>query len=319
MSERKKPVEEIITEVLLRDSEAELRQLEPRFEGFVQSVLSRLDSAEAAEPERVLRADEASTEEIADAALLETEAFAPVLQAAFEAEISDLDWAAFGVEVDDAIDAEALAPSVAAALREEVTEAVAAREGDWASFTESVMSSLPAESVTVAELLTEATEAELSARDGEWRAFSARVFEAIDAEEKVAARASLEEQAVLAMKAEVESEVEAMAPAFGESFKKDVEKQIFKSGQQPDPWWTRAWAWVREMLSVDGAYGLAAAAATAVVLIAVTGLPPGEPAPSMPAASVALSGQVAVEQLSFEGDVTVMPEDGLTIVWLDDA
>lgn len=317
MSERKTSFE---TETLLREStEVVLRELAPRFDAFMQDVLTQLDADVPAEPERVLRVDEATPEELADAALFETEAFAPALRAAFDEEIEAQDWSAFAAGVDDAIDGEALAPAVSAALREQVEEAVAAREGDWAGFTESVLAELPAQTVTVAELLTASTEAELDARDGEWRAFSARVFEAIDAEQAEAARSPLEAQAVLALKAEVESEVEAMAPSFGEAFKKDVERQIFKSAQQPDPWWTRAWAWVREMTNLEGGYGLAAAAATAIVLVAVTGLPPTPDAPSMPPASVALNGQVAVEQLSFEGDVTVMPEDGLTIVWLDDA
>ena len=32
-----------------------------------------------------------------------------------------------------------------------------------------------------------------------------------------------------------------------------------------------------------------------------------------------LSGHVAVQRISFEGDVTVLPDDGVTVIWLDGA
>lgn len=314
------PKTHVSTETLLREAMQEhVDALAPRFDGFVQSVLTQLDADLPPEPERVLRADEASLEELADAKMFDEEGYelaGAALRAEAEAELEAVDWAAFAAGVDDALDGEALAPDVAVALREEADEAVAAREGEWSDFSAAVMAKLPAETVTVAELLTEHTEAELAAREGEWRAFSARVFEAVDAEARQTDRAPLEEQAIAALRADVESEVEAMSPSFGERFKKDVEKEIFKSAQQPDPWWTRAWAWCREMFAFEGGYGLAAAAATAVLLVAITGLPPGE-APRGEPVTTALPGEVAVDSLSFEGDVTVMPEDGITIVWLD--
>jgi hypothetical protein len=392
VSERESSVETTAETLLREELQAELGTLAPRFDGFAEAVLARLDAGEAAEPERVLRADEASAEEQADLPLFEEdfelagaalreeiaaelaaqdwsafaagiedgidgealapavgallreevaaelaaqdwsgfaagvedgidgEALAPAVGALLReevaAELAAQDWSGFAAGVEDGIDGEALAPAIGAALREATAEAVAARDGEWASFTSGVMAGLPAETVTVAELLTEEVEAELAQREGEWSAFTARVFEAVDAESRAVARAPLEAQAVEQLKHEVESEVEAMSGAFGETFRKEVEREIFKSAQEPTPWWTSAWAWVKAQLSGGEGYGLVAAAATAALLIAVTGVPRGDD-PALPAIAVAPPGSVAVEALSFEGDVTVMPEDGITIVWID--
>lgn len=386
-----------VDELLREQSQSALQDLAPRFEGFCEAVLLRLDDDSDPEYERVLRTDDVSEDERLDAGLIDNEAFEmiggylreevhtacegldwaafsqgitdgidaeasmvevgallkantgaetagldwasfsqgisdgidaevsmadtamsevrPLLRAEALDEQGGLDWAAFSQGIMDGIEAEEAQPAIAAALREQASEAVAAREGQWDQFSAGVMASLPAETVTVAELLGEETEAELATRDGEWNAFSARVFEAVDAEERLADKAPLEAQAILQMKSEVGAEVEALSPKFGEDFKRGVEKEIFRSAQQPESWWSQAWSWVQETLQGGMGPGFMAAAAAAVVLIMVTGLPDGEQSvPQIAAAGP--SGQVAVQQISFEGDVTVMPEEGVTVVWL---
>lgn len=360
MGERETKRRGVAMEQLLREeTESALDACAPRFDAFLKSVLTQLDDDSPAEPERVLRVDEASPQELADAGLIDDPGFnlvATELQAEWRAEEASVDWAAFAQGIDDGLDAEAsadavgallrqdsaeaergldwaafgqgimdgieaeeAAPALGAALRERVLEEVAAREGDWDKFSQGVMAQLPAQTVTVAELLSEATEAELTSRDGEWSAFRARIFEAVDAEARAAAGAPLEAQAVLQLKGEVAAEVEALSPGFGETFKKEVESEIFKSAQTPTPWWTSAWTRLRAWMFPEGGMspGWAAAGMAAVLLVVVTGLPRSpDPKPGQIAPPVAL-GAVAIEQISFEGDVTVMPEEGITVVWLD--
>ena len=307
-------------EALLREgSEAELGEVEPRFEGFGAQVLLRLDDATAPEPARALRADAPAPEELADAPMLDDPGFelvGPALRAEAEAVLAGVDFAALAQGVEDGLDAEALAPAIASALREEAAEAVAARDGAWAEFSAQVMEALPARTVSVAELLTEATAAELAARDGEWQAFTARVFEAVDAEARSFAAEPADAQAIQLLRAEVQDEVEALAPRFDARFGPEVDREIFKAGQAAEPWWKKAWDAVHRALQPGHGLGWAAGAAAAVLLVVtVTGLPPGG-GPAVPDAP--LAGAVTVEQLSFEGDVTVMPEQGLTVVWLSD-
>jgi hypothetical protein len=306
----------MLDELLQEDLHAELSAVEARFEGFAAGVLARLDEASDPEAARVLRTDEASAEERADAALFEApELVGAALRAETEAALAEVDFAAFARGVEDGLDAEALAPQVAVALREAAAEAVASREGQWADFTAGVLAALPAATVTVAELLTEATEAELVSRDGEWRAFTARVFEAVDAESRALAREPADAQAVQLLRAEVEDEVEALAPRFDARFGAEVDREIFKAGQAPEPWWKKAWTWLHGALQPGHGLGWAAAAAAVVLLVVSTGLPPGSD-PALP--DGALAGTVTVEQLSFEGNVTVLPDEGLTVVWLSD-
>lgn len=297
----------------------ELQAVASRFEDFTAGVLARLD--EAHDPEALqmaLRADAPSAEELADARMFDDPAYelaGTFLREDTEAALAQVDFSDFAQGVWDGLDAEALAPEVAAALREEVAEAVAAREGAWADFAAGVMAALPAETVTVAELLTEETEAALAARDGEWQAFTARVFEAVDAETRSLARGTVDEQAVHLLRAEVEDEVEALGPRFDARFSVEVDREIFKAGQGPAPWWKKAWDWLHGALQPGHGLGWAAAAAAVVLLVVATGLPPS-PDPTLP--SGALAGTVTVEQLSFEGNVTVLPDEGLTVVWLSD-
>ncbi|MCA9554985.1 MAG: hypothetical protein KC933_33450, partial [Myxococcales bacterium] len=152
-------------------------------------------------------------------------------------------------------------------------------------------------------------------RAPEARAADARVFEAVDAEARSLARGTVDEQAVRLLRAEVEDEVEALGPRFDARFSVEVDREIFKAGQGPAPWWKKAWDWVHGALQPGHGLGWAAAAAAVVLLVVATGLPPS-PDPTLP--SGALAGTVTVEQLSFEGNVTVMPDEGLTVVWLSD-
>lgn len=268
----------------------------------------------------LLRPDEIAEEERAEVAFDDVEIVGPFLREELDAELEAQDWTAFATGVLDGIEAEEAAPALGAALREEVAEAVAAREGAWADFHQSVMARVEAEAatetVTVAELLTEETEAELLRRDGEWDAFAARVFEAVDAEERALEQAPLEAQAVALLKDEIEGEVDALDPHFAGPFAAQIEKEIFKSAQVPESAATRLWNWVKQMFAPEqGAYGWVAAAAAVLLVFGVTRLPETGPTP-VPGES--LAGRVTVEQVSFAGDVTVLPDDGLTVVWLSE-
>ena len=166
---------------------------------------------------------------------------------------------------------------------------------------------------TVAELLTETNEAELSKRDGEWNAFTSAVFRKIDEEALAVQRADLEAQAIDLFKQEIDLEVSEMAPRFEEAFKESVEKKIFQSAIEQS-WAARAKAWVESFRPQFGLGWASAAAAAVLMVIAV-----GTMQDSGELTEKLASGQVSVQRISFEGDVTVLPDDGVTVIWLDGA
>lgn len=169
--------------------------------------------------------------------------------------------------------------------------------------------------VTAGELLREQTAEELDRRDGEWDAFTAGVFRSLDQEETATARCELEDQAVALLKQEVDAELFQMAPRFEEAFKESVEKRIFQSAIEPTIK-GRLKRWLDKMRPEHGfGFGWAAAAAAAVALVVMVGPLDTERAPKI--GPQLARGQVSVERISFDGDVTVLPEEGVTIIWLD--
>lgn len=166
---------------------------------------------------------------------------------------------------------------------------------------------------TVAELLTESTEEELARRDGEWNAFTSAVFRRMDEEALATERADLEARALDLFKQEIDLELSDLAPRFEEVFRDSVEKRIFQSAIEQS-WTARAKAWL-ERFRPQLALGWAGAAAAIVMLVVAVGSveEPGRVQDKL------ASGHVAVQRISFEGDVTVLPDDGVTVIWLDSA
>lgn len=166
---------------------------------------------------------------------------------------------------------------------------------------------------TVAELLSESTDQELSRREGEWDAFTASVFRKLDEEALATQRADLEAQAISMFKQEIDVELSEMSPHFEEAFRESIEKRIFQSAIEQS-WTARVKAWF-ENARPQLAFGWAGAAAAVVLL--VVGI--GSMQSTTPLEEKLASGQVSVQRISFEGDVTVLPDDGVTVIWLDSA
>lgn len=167
--------------------------------------------------------------------------------------------------------------------------------------------------VTVGELLREDTREELERRDGEWNAFTSAVFRQLDLEDLGHARASLEDQALDLFKAEIEAELTASAPRFEEAFKEGVEARIFASAREPS-WWEKLQAAAKDLFRPAPMFRMAgAAAAFGVLMLAVVSR-----SPDPEVIAEALPGEVSVESIGFEGTVTVVPQQGVTVIWLSD-
>lgn len=167
--------------------------------------------------------------------------------------------------------------------------------------------------VTVGELLRESTSEELSRRDGEWNAFTSAVFRQLDQEDLGHARASLEDQAIDLFKAGIEAELTASAPRFEEAFREEVEQRIFQSAKEPTLW-QRLQDSMKALLRPSPMFTMAGAAALGVMLFAVVNR-----TPDPEVIAEALPGEVSVESIGFEGTVTVVPQQGVTVIWLSGA
>lgn len=206
-------------------------------------------------------------------------------------------------------------------------------EVDWSAFRAGVMEGLVVRSeLTVAELLREERTMELERLDGSWTAFSAQLDKRLNEATRlrVAPRASpqllpswieawfrprrsegLDPEAIDFLRTDVEDEVRDMAPAFEERFGAEVERKIEVRGARAESLGERLWAQIQKLgvLPRTGVgFGLAAAAAALVVVM--TNSPAGDPE------KILLSGQVSVDSMSFEGDVMMIPSEGVTVVVL---
>jgi hypothetical protein len=203
----------------------------------------------------------------------------------------------------------------------------------WSAFTEGVLARLddaPAAAsrdllgagddarragVPVGELLREAHARELERMDGRWSAFAAQIQDQLEAPSP---EGDLEAQAVALLRADVDDELRELAPAFEEAFKEEVDRRIFVRGRSPKPWLDRLRSWVRERSAAARAgwgLGLAAAAAAAALVVVPRGGPRPDP---MAGARAELRGEVSVDAVSFEGDVMMIPDDGVTVMVLSD-
>ncbi|MEQ8272852.1 MAG: hypothetical protein RMA76_42420 [Deltaproteobacteria bacterium] len=168
---------------------------------------------------------------------------------------------------------------------------------------------------SVEELLTEDAAQEIAQREGEWNAFTSAVFARIDEEDLGVARMPMEDQAIDLFRQEVAGELADLAPRFEEGFKEGVEQRIWNAAREPTVmdrvrgFFDRAFG-----ERVGWSVGWAGAMAAALAIVTITGMP------TEPGTQIAenITGEVSVKSLSFEGTVTVMPNDGVTVVWLSD-
>lgn len=201
--------------------------------------------------------------------------------------------------------------SVTELLAMDVAEAVSSRS--WPGFGEGVMVRLDAEPapgldplrpdalVPVEVWLRAETDRELARMEGKWTAFSTQILHQLDAPPA----ATLDQQAVDLLRADVDDEVQAMGPSFEGRFEAGVGRRIQRPADQGWLDWLRA----RVPVPVAGA-GLGLAAAAAVVMLAVW----TEPGPVGVPADAAAS--VTVDSVSFEGDIVVIPDEEVTMVVL---
>lgn len=261
------------------------------------------------------------------------------IRAAHERELEDFDGARFTASVlarievstlEDEDDEWVLGPEVdpelggspiGSWLRAEVDADLAARsEADWAGFRRSLEARLDAETAAEAaepfplgRQLREASDRELSAVEDELPRLSAKILEHVEGH-PMGMAADLEERAVALLRREVAEEVQALTPAFERRFGTELSRRL---AVPPPSLRARLSKWWRQRFDGLGlGLGLAgAAAAAAALLVAVTSLenPTDEPAPEVHAE---LRGRVSVDSVAFEGDVTMISEEGVTIVVL---
>lgn len=167
---------------------------------------------------------------------------------------------------------------------------------------------------SVEELLGQDTHEEIARREGEWTAFTSAVFARIDDEDLGLARMPLEDQAIDLFRQDVAGELSELAPRFEEGFKEEIEQRIWNAARAPTLA-DRIRGFFERPFGDGIGFGWAGAMAAAVALVAVTGWPT-DPKPQQIAENI--PGEVSVKRVSFEGTVTVMPDDGLTVIWLAD-
>ena len=254
-----------------------------------------------------------------------------LLRLAFDDALDEREWPAFADVVMSRVQDEARAAS-SVALPAEVTSALRAESSsaldgldDLAS---SVMSRVQDEARAASsdgrDELPDAVSAalgapireELARRDGQWSAFSESVRRQIRQDAVATARKPLAEQAIDQLREDVHAEVEAVAQRFESSFADRVDQRI--ATQEPGLW-ARLVAWFEDQASpARMAFGgFAAAAAAAMVLFVLV---PGDQGMQQPAvAALSPGGEVTVNEVSFEGTVTMFEEDGIAVIWLEDA
>lgn len=264
-------------------------------------------------------ADEPTVDEVAPPSASVRAALEDELRAAVEP-YDPRDWSSFTDGVWARIDGEAPARTalepegwaeIAEVLREDHAEALATFEARSSDFSDGFAlrwaEDEDATAETIGDLLRAEVDAEVAAKDGAWSAFAQQVLIAIDhaASERTAATA------VVALREDVKAELDAMAPKFDRAFREGVERRIFRSARESRSWWAPITDRLRQWLQPSPGLGLAVAAAAAVTVIVI-------PPSSTPPISDGEAGRVSISAVRFEGDVTVMPADGIAVVWVTD-
>ena len=240
---------------------------------------------------------------------------------ALQALDDDQEWEGFGAAVwaridetdEDHLGASEAWPRVAAALREDHAAALGAFEAQLSEFNDGFalrwVEDRDRDAETLGDVLRAEVETAVDAKTGVWSAFAHQVMLAIDQAEGRSGEVT--DRAIAALRAEVDSELDAMAPRFDRDFREGVERKIFRSARTPLPWWSRIADAVGAWFRPNPALGFAAAAA-AVALFAVL---PGPPREVIEPAG----GRVSISAVRFGGTVTVMPDDGIAVVWVTDS
>ncbi len=155
-------------------------------------------------------------------------------------------------------------------------------------------------------------EAELGRREGAWPSFTAAVFRQIDEQALLCSRMELEDQAMVRLQEEVDLELHELAPGFEEAFREGVERRIWRSARDAPGFFAKLKHTLSTHLEGRWRMGWAWAGAGATALMLAFSVPDAWLSTPMERAV----GQVTVEDLSFEGTVTVVPREGMTVVWL---
>ena len=191
--------------------------------------------------------------------LTEPEADWPAFEAAM--------WARIDETAEDQMGASDAWPAIAAAIRDDHAAAIADFEAKHGEFSDGVALRWVEQSEGAADTLADVLRSEVddavSAKDGVWSAFAHQVLMAIDRAEAVPT--AITDQAIQSFKAEVESELDAMAPRFDRDFREGIERRIFRAAREP--WWQRLGESIRNILQPTPGFGLAAAAAAAAFLV----------------------------------------------------
>ena len=239
--------------------------------------------------------------------------------AGFEAAV----WARIDETTEAELGADATWPAIASALRADHHDAVADFEAHHAAFADGVAlrwaeqseaSARETGAVTVGDVLrAEVDEAvEVRERAGAWSPFAQQVLRTIEDYERD--QAAVSDRLAHAMREEVDAELDALASRFDRDFREGVERRIFRAAREARPWWSEFSDAVRAWLSPRPTFGFAVAAAAAVVFAVV--LPRTSTGPGTVAVPEVDSGHVSISAVRFDGTVTVMPDDGIAVVWV---
>ena len=218
-------------------------------------------------------------------------------------------------EDDTPIEEVTLGEDVRALLRADIEREVETRADQWSEFSRTLLARIERkvaeepESSLMTGLLRADSARELESREGQWSAFTEGVRRRIGEEARKEARAPLDVRAIATLKDEVAAELEEIAPRFERRFAAELAERIETEG---DGFFARAWSRLREWISAPaGRWALAGAVAAglaAAILLA--------PQPSEDIELAAWDRSVRVDQLSFEGTVTVMNREGVAVIWL---
>lgn len=169
------------------------------------------------------------------------------------------------------------------------------------------------EGPSVGELLRAERDDELRRREGSWGAFRSAIETRIAESPTTEA---LDDRAVALLRADVEDELRALGPAFEERFKEEVGRRISERDASRRSSWARTRAWLAErMPSIDVGWGVGLAGVAAALALVLGPSPEPRPDPAA-GARAELSGEVSVDAVTFEGDVMMIPGDGMTVVVL---
>jgi hypothetical protein len=187
-------------------------------------------------------------------------------------------------------------------------------EGDGEKLDLEVIEKLLVEPLLAGAHLREAMTRELERRNGEWEPFVAQVDRRIDDAARASDRMSVEDRAIASYRDRVASEVALMEPRFERAFKEGIEQQIWRAAKEKPSLFDRARSFLRKHRAQSTwSLGLATATAAIIALFFLSGLFQGHP----DTVAAFDSSGVSIDQVSFEGTVTVMPADnGMTVVWL---